>query len=205
MSKAKLWPQILTSGHDFYMQPRWSPDGRQVAWIAWDHPNMPWDGTLLYVAPVEYSDGGLPRIGSPRMVAGGKDIAMFQPEFTPDARRLLFVSDETGWGRLAICDLSSGERRWLTCRWGRARACPRGSKTCGLTRWATTGGCVYAVANERGVGRIVRIDLADASVADAIAALKPYTEVTQIVADAERRSDRVGRLEPVAAAARHRI
>jgi dipeptidyl aminopeptidase/acylaminoacyl peptidase len=179
-TEGKLWPQILTSGHDFYMQPRWSPDGRQVAWIAWDHPNMPWDGTLLYVATVEYPGGGLPRLGAPRVVAGGKEIAVFQPEFTPDARRILFVSDETGWGRLAICDLSSGERRWLT---------PDGVEQ-GLPGWVQDmrtyavghdGRFAYAVANERGVCQVLRIDI-QSGAAEAIAALKSYTDVTQVVA-----------------------
>ena len=48
------------------------------------------------------------------VVAGGPDVAIFQPEFTPDSRRILYVSDETGWGRIAITDLESGDRRWLT-------------------------------------------------------------------------------------------
>src|SRR5688572_24752015 len=49
-AEGSYWPRILAAEHDFYMQPRFSPDGRRLAWIAWDHPNMPWDGTLLYVA-----------------------------------------------------------------------------------------------------------------------------------------------------------
>ena len=180
-AEGKFWPQILTSGHDFYMQPRWSLDGRRVAWIAWDHPNMPWDGTLLYVAPVEYSDGGLPRIGTPRVVAGGKDVAVFQPEFTPDSRQLLYVSDETGWGRLAVCDLSSGERRWLTAN-GVEHGMPAWVQDMRTYAVSHDGRCVYAVANDRGVGQIVRITLADGS-SSAIPALQAYTEVNQIVAD----------------------
>src|SRR4029453_987682 len=38
---------VLASGHDFYASPRLSPDGRWLAWLAWDHPNMPWNGTRL--------------------------------------------------------------------------------------------------------------------------------------------------------------
>ena len=41
-AEGRHWPRILAAGRDFYMQPRFSPDGRQVAFIAWDHPNMPW-------------------------------------------------------------------------------------------------------------------------------------------------------------------
>ena len=52
----------LTSGHDFYSNPRVSPDGgRRMCWIAWDFPQMPWDGTLLMVADVQ-EDGLLNNI-----------------------------------------------------------------------------------------------------------------------------------------------
>ena len=58
----------LVEGADFYSTPRVSPDGRQLAWLSWNHPNMPWDDTELYVAPFN-GDGSL---GKPRHVAGGK-------------------------------------------------------------------------------------------------------------------------------------
>ncbi|MBW3600633.1 MAG: hypothetical protein KY475_25645, partial [Planctomycetes bacterium] len=109
----RRWPQILASGADFYMQPRWSPDGRSLAWIAWDHPNMPWDGTRLCLAT--FDDGGrMPKLAEERVIAGGDDTAIFQPEFTPDGKSLLYVSDETGWGRLVQHELATGERRRLT-------------------------------------------------------------------------------------------
>ena len=79
--EGRRWPQILAEGRDFFMQPRWSADGRRLAWVAWDHPNMPWDGTTLYVADVDDSGPDLPRLGEARTVAGGDDIAVFQPEF----------------------------------------------------------------------------------------------------------------------------
>lgn len=49
---------VLAGGHDFVAAPRLSPDGSQLAWVAWDHPNMPWDDSMLYVAQVA-SDGSL--------------------------------------------------------------------------------------------------------------------------------------------------
>ncbi len=67
---------MLASGHDFYSSPRLSPDGRRLAYLAWDHPRMPWVGTMLYVQDL---DGG-----APVAVAGGERESIFQPEWSPD-------------------------------------------------------------------------------------------------------------------------
>jgi dipeptidyl aminopeptidase/acylaminoacyl peptidase len=85
-------PQVLAGGRDFYSFPRISPDGEWLAWTCWDHPNMPWDGTELWVAPLADS-------GEERLVAGGPEESVFQPEWGPDGR-LHFVSDRDGWWNL---------------------------------------------------------------------------------------------------------
>ncbi|MGC9400321.1 MAG: prolyl oligopeptidase family serine peptidase [Anaerolineae bacterium] len=87
--------QVLTSGHDFYAAPRLSPDGQRLAWLTWDHPNMPWDGTELWVAEI-LEDGTL---GEAQKVAGGKTESIFQPAWSPDGM-LYFISDRTGWWNL---------------------------------------------------------------------------------------------------------
>ena len=87
--------RVLVSGADFYSSPRPSPDGKRLAWLAWDHPNMPWDGTELWVG--ELDEDGLPR--DARKVAGGRDESVFQPEWSPDGV-LHFVFDRTGWWNL---------------------------------------------------------------------------------------------------------
>lgn len=87
--------QVLVSGSDFYASPRLSPDRTQLAWLSWNHPNMPWDGTQLWVAPIQ-ADGVL---GEPQLVAGGVEESVFQPEWSPDGS-LYFVSDRTGWWNL---------------------------------------------------------------------------------------------------------
>jgi dipeptidyl aminopeptidase/acylaminoacyl peptidase len=87
--------RIIVSGADFYSDPIVSPDGGRLAWLQWNHPNMPWDGTELWVAGL--GTDGLP-IRTKR-IAGGVDESIFQPEWSPDGD-LYFVSDRTGWWNL---------------------------------------------------------------------------------------------------------
>jgi dipeptidyl aminopeptidase/acylaminoacyl peptidase len=91
--------RTLASGADFYSSPRVSPDGRKLAWLQWNHPNMPWDGTELWLA--ELDANGTPTTS--RRAAGGPDESIFQPEFSP-AGALHFVSDCTGWWNLYRLD-----------------------------------------------------------------------------------------------------
>ncbi len=88
-------PRVIASGHDFFSSPRVSPDGNRLAWLAWEHPNMPWDGTELWVGALD-ADGS---VSEPERVAGGIDESIFQPEWSPDGD-LHFVSDRTGWWNL---------------------------------------------------------------------------------------------------------
>lgn len=87
-------PQVLVSGSDFYAAPRLSPDGSRLAWISWDHPNMPWDGTELWVG--DLSAEGLVNV---QKIAGGVRESIVQPEWSPDGV-LHFISDRTNWWNL---------------------------------------------------------------------------------------------------------
>ena len=86
---------VLVEGSNFYAAPRLSPDGRQLAWLSWNHPNMPWQGTELWLAEVEA--GGA--LANARLVAGGVDESICQPEWSPSGV-LHFVSDRSGWWNL---------------------------------------------------------------------------------------------------------
>ncbi|MET9440583.1 prolyl oligopeptidase family serine peptidase [Streptomyces sp. NPDC006610] len=86
---------LAPARHRFVTGPRLSPDGRRAAWLAWDHPRMPWDGTELIVADVT-PDGVLE---SPRTLAGGPEESIAQADFAPDGA-LLYASDRTGWWNL---------------------------------------------------------------------------------------------------------
>ena len=109
---------VLVSGNDFYSSPRLSPDGNHLAWLTWNHPNMPWDGCELWVAAVT-EDGSLINAEN---IAGGKSESIFQPEWSP-AGVLHFVSDRTGWWNLyrrhegrteALCEMRAefGAPQW---------------------------------------------------------------------------------------------
>jgi dipeptidyl aminopeptidase/acylaminoacyl peptidase len=85
----------LLAGHDFYSDPRLDRTGSRIAFLTWDRPNMPWDGSDLWVVDVQ-PDG---RVGLPHHVAGGPDESIVQPTWAPDGS-LVFVSDQTGWWNL---------------------------------------------------------------------------------------------------------
>ena len=92
---AAIPDRVLVEGADFYSDPIVSPDGKFLAWLQWNHPNMPWDGTELWVGA--FNASGL--IGVREKVAGGISESIFQPEWSPDGA-LYFASDRTGWWNL---------------------------------------------------------------------------------------------------------
>ena len=87
--------QVLVQGHDFYSNPRISPDGKRLTWLAWNHPNMPWMGTELWAGMISETGD----IQAPVRIAGSADESIFQPEWSPSGT-LYFVSDRTGWWNL---------------------------------------------------------------------------------------------------------
>ena len=88
-------PRVLVVGPDFLAAPRIAPDGTRLAWLEWDHPDMPWDTTRLRVAPI-LEDGTL---GRSDLAAGGHEESIVGPEWSPDGI-LHFLSDRTGWWNL---------------------------------------------------------------------------------------------------------
>lgn len=88
-------PIVLARGADFYSSPRLSPDGRELAWLEWHHPNLPWDGTELWIGALD-ADGQVVR---KRRIAGGPSESIFQPEWARDGT-LYFVSDASGFWNL---------------------------------------------------------------------------------------------------------
>jgi dipeptidyl aminopeptidase/acylaminoacyl peptidase len=102
-TEGRLAPRELVSGPDFVSDPRFSPDGRWLCWLQWNHPDMPWDGTELCVAALRDSEIG-PGLTAPSVIVGratqpGPGESVFQPRWAADGS-LWFVSDRTGWWNL---------------------------------------------------------------------------------------------------------
>ena len=160
-------PAELVSGADFYSSPRLSPDGSKLAWLSWNHPDMPWDATELRLADLD--DRGLP--AAPRLVAGDDPAspeAVQQPSFDAQGR-LTFISDRGGWWNLYRLD--SGEATPL---------CPRNAEfgvppwLFGMSTCAHTAAGIVAACCEQGVWSLLLIP----SAGEPIPIPTPYTSIT---------------------------
>jgi dipeptidyl aminopeptidase/acylaminoacyl peptidase len=174
---------VLASGHDFFASPRLSPDGRWLAWLAWDHPNMPWNGTRLYLGKLA-QDGA---ISAPEPIAGGATESIFQPEWSPDGTQIAFVSDRSGWWNLYLLDLATRAMRPLA---------PMAAEF-GLPQWLL-GMSTYAFAgpnrivcaySQEGLGCLAVLDLATATLTPIAT---PFTEFGWIRAAGDRAVFRAG-------------
>ncbi len=151
---------VLTSGHDFYSTPRVSSDGR-LAWLAWDHPNMPWDATELWVAQFDAAGA----LKNERLVAGGMDESIVQPEWSPDGS-LVFVSDRSGWWNLYRWSGGAGGGE---SGGGSVALAPMNAEFAG-PQWVfglawygiDQQGTIYAAAGDDGVGGVWAIPLSGA-------------------------------------------
>ena len=167
-------PQVLVSGSDFTSSPRLSPDGGRLAWLTWNHPNMPWVATTLWVGEIA-PDGA---IGNVRRIAGGPDESIAQPEWSPDGD-LVFVSDRSGWWNLtrerdgAIEPLAPMEAEFARPQW-----------VFGMSSYAFESAerliCSFV---KDGVWTLARLDLCSRRL-DPIPT--PYTDIAQLRADRGR-------------------
>jgi dipeptidyl aminopeptidase/acylaminoacyl peptidase len=144
---------------------RLSPDGRRAAWLAWDHPRMPWDGTEVVVAEVG-ADGTL---GEARVVAGGPEESVAQVDWSTDGC-LLYTSDRMGW--------------WNVYR-DHEPVCPREEEFAGPLwklghRWfAPLEGGLVAVVHGRGAAALGLLDPETGEVVDVAG---PWTEFASTLA-----------------------
>ena len=145
---------LVVSSADYAWDPAWSPDGRTLTWHEWDLPAMPWDGSRIALArPGDDGDA------APRVVAGGGDVAVGQPRFSPDGESLAFVSDATGWTNVWIARADGTDARPLLEEpfehaepaWGPGQR---------SFAWSPDSRRVALCRNEDGFGRLVLVDTA---------------------------------------------
>jgi dipeptidyl aminopeptidase/acylaminoacyl peptidase len=166
---------VLASGYDFYSTPRLNAEGTVLSWLCWRHPQMPWDGTELWVADVA-ADGG---ITHSRCIAGGVRESIYQPGWTADGE-LIFASDRDGWWRLYVvrdlrdvrivalladppADAEFGRPQWVF----------------GTATWAPAGrGRLVCAYTTRGSWRLATIDRRAGTLRDLPVDLEPHDWLT---------------------------
>lgn len=164
--------RTVVDGHDFFSSPRLSPDGTRLLWLAWDHPNMPWNGTTLHVCTLG-PDGAL--LAAPQAIAGGATESIFQPEWSPDGGGIVFASDRSGWWNLYRLDVATGAVAPIAPR---AAEFGQPQWVFGLSTYAFAGrGRIVAAYCETGLWHLAEIDAATG-------ALKrldiPFTEIGSV-------------------------
>lgn len=153
------WPLRLVSGSDFYMQPVWHPAGDRIAWVEWDHPSMPWDGTRLKLARL--SSNALSVLDDVTLVAGDPDTPVMQPEFSPDGKWLSYISGEGEWDRLYLMNLETGEKRLLVQ--GGALSTPPWVQGIRVYGWSPSSERLFYLWNEAGFESMWQVEVGNGS------------------------------------------
>jgi dipeptidyl aminopeptidase/acylaminoacyl peptidase len=183
--------ELLIQGNDFYSSPKLSPDGTHLAWLTWNHPNMPWDGCELWVGEVT-ADGGVENV---RWMAGGSHESIFQPEWSPSGV-LYFSSDRNGWWNLqrigeagqieSICPIKGelGTPQWLF----------------GMSFYAFASDDLIVCSHiEQGISRLALLDLQTKKLQEIDC---PFTDIQYLQASNDYSVFRAGSPTEVAAIAR---
>jgi len=160
---------VVVAGNDFYAAPRLSPDGTRLAWLTWNHPNMPWDGTELWVAG--FDADGMPV--DAQHVAGGERESVFGPTWSPSGV-LTFASDRTSW--------------WNLYRWeaGRARCLVEMAAEFGQPMWSfgmstyayLSGDTIVCIYAQDGTDHLATLSVATGTLTEISI---PYTSMHHIV------------------------
>ncbi len=197
-------PRKLLFGTDFVMQPAWHPDGKYLACVTWDKPNMPWDGTELKLVALDRDPDGIPFEQKVTVIAGGKDTAVMQPEFSPDGTRLAYASDQTGWWQLYVYDLKTGTHTQLTHAQAE-HAGPAWRQGMRYFGWSSDSKRITFLRNERGFFSLWQLDV-ETQRERKIDGLSEYSYLTQLsvsadgkialIAGSSTQTDRLITLEP---------
>ena len=174
----QAWPKILAYKADFYMQPCWSPDGRALAWVEWDHPNMPWDGSRLMLGEFDPRSA---TFGNVWLVDGSAEVATFQPAFSPDGQYLAYLRNRDEWDQLMVMKLSSGKEHELVGE--RSLLPPAWVQGMRTIAWAPTSDALYFLENQQAMTRLNRVELESGQITSL--PLPQFTHIEQISVSVE--------------------
>ena len=173
--------EVIARGYDFYSTPRLGPDGQMLSWLCWRHPQMPWDGTELWIADV--TTGGT--LENHRHVAGGERESIFQPGWSPEGD-LIFASDRDGWWRLYVVRDVRSVRDVRDVRVLPVVKEPPAEAEFGLPQWvfgtatwaAAGPGRLVASYAQRGIWHLATIDSRAGTLTDLATPLQPRDWLT---------------------------
>ena len=182
-SDGSIFPRKLAYGTDFVMQPVWHPTGEQIAYIAWNHPQMPWNGSELRLMQLTVDATGVPYTDAIVTLAGDQDTAIFQPQFSPDGRYLSYVSDTSGWGQIYLCDLTTQTHLQVT-ETNADHATPAWAQGLRMYGWTGDSRSLMYLENDCGFFSLRRYDLETRS-DTMVAGLEQYTQLEQLATSRE--------------------
>lgn len=154
----QMFPQKIADNDDFVMQAAWHPDGNLIAYIAWNFPQMPWDGTELRIIPLIYDVRGVPYAAEEKTIAGDTKTAIFQPEFSPDGKYLAYASDTSGWWHLYLYDLASGEHKQIT-EGEIEHGVPAWVQGLHTYAWTSDSSTIYYIRHDKAIYSVWKYDL----------------------------------------------
>ena len=155
-SAGKEWPFKLAQGADFYMQPVWHPNGEMLAWVEWDHPNMPWDGSRLMLANL---GGSPPGILTTQHIAGDEKNYVCQPCFSPDGRWLAYIESSEEWDDLILYNLKTGFKHTLVKGSGYYQSTPAWVQGLRFMEWSHDSTSVFSIRNVGGFATLWKINI----------------------------------------------
>ncbi len=178
-SEGQMELTALVSESDFCMQPAWNPDSRRVAWVTWNHPNMPWQESSVCLAELLLSSakqetGEIITLNSLLGISGGS----FQPCFSPDGKYLSFVSDHHGWFNLQVLDLA---RMQIVAKVEEPaeHAPPAWIQGMRSHAWAANSTQIYYLRSQEGSTQLAIFDLEKQTVS-VVAGLGQYSTLRQL-------------------------
>lgn len=157
------WPRQLVLGADFYMQPTWHPNGELVAWVEWDHPDMPWDSSRVKMGEV----GGMQlRLFEERHIDGKPGASANQPVFSPDGKWLSYVKRSGNWDSLFLYSVETREKTTIANGDGFHLRMPDWVQGLHSYQWSADSNSITFIKYHFGRASLARVDIQTGAIED---------------------------------------